>query len=55
MNYDDWIKSVPPSITADSLWQMKVYRLALFAADIGWRDATRLMRDKRTIELSDQL
>ena len=55
MNYDDWIKSVPPSITADSLWQMKVYRLALFAAEIGWHDVTRLIQDKRTMELSDQL
>jgi four helix bundle protein len=34
---------------------MEAYRLALFAADVGWRDATKLMRDKRTVAVSDQL
>ena len=34
---------------------MEAYRLGLFAADVGWHDATKLMRDKRTLELSDQL
>ena len=29
--------------------------MALFLADLGWHDATKLMRDKRTIGLSDQL
>lgn len=34
---------------------MEAYRLGLFAADVGWHDATKLIRDKRTLELSDQL
>ena len=34
---------------------MKVYRLALYAGDLAWHDATKLMRDKRTQGLSDQL
>ncbi len=34
---------------------MEVYRLALFAADVAWIDVTRLVRDRRTISLSDQL
>jgi four helix bundle protein len=55
MNYQDWIKSVPVEITGDSLWKMEAYRLALFLADLGWHDATKLMQDKRTIGLSDQL
>lgn len=55
MNYEDWEKSVPTEITNDSLWKMEAYRLALFAADTGWHDATKLMGDKRTLELSDQL
>ena len=55
MNYQEWIKSVPVEITGDSLWKMAVDRLALFLADLGWHDATRLMQDKRTIGLSDQL
>ncbi len=34
---------------------MEAYRLGLFAAAVGWHDATKLIRDKRTLELSDQL
>jgi hypothetical protein len=30
-------------------------RLALFAVDVGWRDVTRLMRDRHTLGLADQL
>ena len=55
MNYAEWEGSVSAEITNDSLWKTKAYRLGLFAADVGWHDATKLMRDKRTLELSDQL
>ena len=34
---------------------MKAYRLGLFAADLGWHDVTKLMRDKRTQDLANQL
>jgi four helix bundle protein len=37
------------------LWKVQVYRLAVFAGDMGWHDVTRLVQDKRTIALSDQL
>ena len=55
MNYEEWENSVPAEITGDSLWKMEAYRLGLFVADVGWHDATKLMGDKRTLELSDQL
>ncbi|MFC1465379.1 MAG: four helix bundle protein [Candidatus Brachytrichaceae bacterium NZ_4S206] len=55
MNFDDWLDSVPAAIKADSLWRMKVYQLAEFAADIGWHDVTKLVADKRTASLADQL
>ena len=55
MNYQEWEATVPETITADSLWKMQAYRLALFLADIGWHDVTKLMRDRRTIGLADQL
>ena len=55
MNYQEWEKSVPATITADSLWKMEAYRLSLFAGDLAWEDATKLMRDRRTRGLSDQL
>jgi hypothetical protein len=55
MTYEDWLASVPTEITNDPLWNMKVYRLAVFAGDLAWRDVSRLVKDKRTIGLSDQL
>lgn len=55
MNYHEWEKTVPVEIKNDSLWKIEAYRLALFVNDIGWRDVTKLMKDKRTIGLSDQL
>src|SRR5690242_2606593 len=55
MNYDTWVKSVPREITGDPLWKVEAYRLALFAGDLGWRDTTKLLQDKRTLGVSDQL
>jgi four helix bundle protein len=55
MNYDEWLKSVPVEITDDSLWKVEAYRLALFATELGWHDVSKLMKDKRTLGLSDQL
>ena len=55
MNYEEWQQSVPQAITGDPLWKMTVYRLALFAADVGWQDVTKLAKDRRTSSLSDQL
>jgi four helix bundle protein len=37
------------------MWRMEVYRLSLFAADLAWPDVTKLIQDKRTISLADQL
>jgi four helix bundle protein len=54
-SYEEWTASVPEEIKGDSLWKMDGYRLALFVGDIGWRDVTRLMQDRRTLGLSDQL
>jgi len=55
MNYTEWVKAVPQEITDDALWTVEAYRLGLFVADVGWHDTTKLMQDKRTLGLSDQL
>ncbi|MBL9115034.1 MAG: four helix bundle protein [Verrucomicrobiaceae bacterium] len=55
MNYPDWFPTVPAAITGDPLWKVEAYRLSLFLADIGWKDITKLVSDKRTMALSDQL
>ncbi len=55
MDYQTWAKTVPGTIKKDSLWKMKAYQLALFLADLGWHDATKLNGDRRAIGLCDQL
>lgn len=55
MNYREWESTVPAEIKGDSVWKSEAYRLALFAADLGWHDATKLLTDKRTISVADQL
>jgi len=55
VEYEEWEKTVPQVIRADSLWQVKAYRLAMFLGDLGWLDVTKLMSDRRTIGLADQL
>ncbi len=55
MTHEEWLQSVPSEITADPLWQMRVYRLALFAADLGWHDVSVLAEDARMRGLADQL
>lgn len=55
MNYENWFKLVPDAITGDPLWKIEAYRLALFLADLGWRDAAKLVQDRRVFGLSDQL
>jgi four helix bundle protein len=55
MTHEDWKLNVPKEITGDPLWRMEVYRLSLFVADLAWSDATKLVRDRRTISLADQL
>ena len=55
MNYENWLKTVPQEITEDLLWKMEAYRLSLFAAEIGWRDVTKLGTDRRTLDIAGQL
>jgi four helix bundle protein len=55
MDYQEWEKAIPQTIKGDTLWRVEAYRLALFAADLGWLDVTSLMKDRRTLGLADQL
>jgi four helix bundle protein len=55
MNYETWVGEVSEEIKGDSLWKAEAYRLGLFAADVGWRDVTKLFQDGRTRSLADQL
>jgi len=53
--YQEWLTTVPSEITADALWHMEVYRIALFIGEIAWSDVCKLSQDRRMLELSDQL
>ena len=55
MTFDSWKESVPEAITADSLWKMKAYRLALFASDACWRDVKNIVQERTMRSLADQL
>ena len=55
VNFNEWLKTMPELFTADALWKMVVYRYAMFLGDLAWHDATKLMSDRRTIGLSEQL
>ncbi len=55
MKYEEWVTTVPPTLTEDPLWTVTAYRLALFAVDIGWADVSKLNQDRRTWGLADQL
>ena len=55
MTYEEWLASVPEELTSDPLWRMEIYRLAVFAGDLAWHDVSKLVKDKRTVGLADQL
>ena len=55
MKYAEWLVDVPSEITNDPIWKLEVYRLALFAGDIGLQDALFLMKKPLMLSVSDQL
>lgn len=55
MTYEDWLASVPLELTNDPLWRMEVYRFAILVGDLAWHDVSKMVQDKRTIGLADQL
>ena len=55
VTFEEWLTTVPREFTGDPLWNMEVYRLAFLASDLSWLDVTKLVQDKRTLGLSDQL
>src|SRR5438093_10349550 len=55
MTFKEWVDTVPCVIRDDPVWRVEAYRLALFAGDLAWHDSTKLLGDKRTIGMADQL
>ncbi len=54
MEYENWVRNLPPEITEDTVWNLKVYRAALYLSELCWADS-QLIADKRHFSLSDQL
>jgi four helix bundle protein len=55
MKYADWQDTVFVEIKNDPIWKLEVYRLALFAGDIGWHDVLTLSKNKLMYSIADQL
>jgi four helix bundle protein len=55
VTYDDWQQGVPTEIRDDTLWNLEGYRLGLFLSDLVWKDAAKLLRDRRTRGIADQV
>jgi len=53
--FEEWAKTVHPSILNDSLWDFNVYPKALFAYDLAWEDCAYLLGDPRGKAISAQL
>ncbi|MDZ7695119.1 MAG: four helix bundle protein [Balneolaceae bacterium] len=54
MKYQDWLKTIPKDITDDSVWNLKVYRAALYLSDLNWEDTQKII-ERKFFSLSDQL
>ncbi|MEP6894579.1 MAG: four helix bundle protein [Chloroflexota bacterium] len=55
MKYAEWLVDVPSEITNDPIWKLEVYRLGLFAGDIGLKDSLFLMKKPLMLSVADQL
>jgi four helix bundle protein len=55
MKYADWVEGVVAEIKNDPIWKLEVYRLALFADDIGWQDVLAISKEKLMWSVADQL
>jgi four helix bundle protein len=55
LKFEEWEAAVPECIRKDPLWKVQAYRLGLFLSDLAWSDATKLVGDRRTISVADQV
>ena len=55
MTYDNWLKTIPSEIINEPLWNMNLYRHALFPGKLARFDSSKLSQNRRTLRLSAQL
>ncbi len=54
MKYQVWLNEIPEDILNDAVWNLKVYRAALFLSDLCWHD-TQAIIDMKFFSLADQI
>ena len=55
MKYDDWERGVPIDIRTDPIWSLRVYRVALYVAELASHDARRLVTNPVTEGIAGRL
>ena len=55
LTFEQWQEGVHADIRNDVMWRMEAYRLSLFLSDLAWTDCDKLLADRRTREIADQL
>ncbi len=55
MKYDDWERGVPIDIRTDPIWSLRVYRVALYVAEVASHDARRLVTNPVTEAIAGRL
>jgi four helix bundle protein len=55
VKYDDWERGVPVDIRTDPIWSFRVYRVALYVAELASHDARRLAANPVTHDVAGRL
>lgn len=55
VKYDDWERGVPVDIRSDPIWSLRVYRAALYVAELASHDARRLVSNPVTESIAGRL
>ena len=55
VSYEEWERAVPEHVQHGPIWSLRIYRTALYAGEIGRRDAASLAKEPEWADLADQL
>lgn len=55
LSFQEWVRTVPKSVTGDTLWRMEVYRLSEYLAYLAFEDTDMIAIQKHRVSLADQL
>src|SRR5205823_6941353 len=55
ISFDEWLAAARGPVIGDAVWRLPAYRLAMFCADIAWRDVTTLAKVPVTAPVAAQL